>query len=102
MSVTEPEAAFTFLSQGALIQEFKVAGHNIVQSLPEARFYKSHNDAYLGETIGRTTNRVKGAILENLSMARTTSLLSMTAIIQIPCTAASKDGESKTSRDPDR
>lgn len=67
MSVTEPEAAFTFLSQGALIQEFKVAGHNIVQSLPEARFYKSHNDAYLGETIGRTTNRVKGAILENLN-----------------------------------
>ena len=67
MSATDPDSAFTFLSQGALIQEFKVAGHNIVQSFPEAKFYRTHNDAYLGETIGRTTNRVKGAKLENLN-----------------------------------
>lgn len=67
MSATNPESAFTFLSQGALIQEFKVAGQNIVQSFPEASFYKTHNDAYLGETIGRTTNRVKGARIENLN-----------------------------------
>ncbi|KAL8762236.1 MAG: hypothetical protein Q9184_001717 [Pyrenodesmia sp. 2 TL-2023] len=67
MSATNPESAFTFLSQGALIQEFTVVGQNIVQSFPEASFYKTHNDAYLGETIGRTTNRVKGAKLENLN-----------------------------------
>ncbi|KAL8726923.1 MAG: hypothetical protein Q9166_006412 [cf. Caloplaca sp. 2 TL-2023] len=67
MSATNPDSAFTFLSQGALIQEFKVAGHNIVQSFPEAKFYKTHNDVYLGETIGRTTNRVKGAELKNLN-----------------------------------
>lgn len=67
MSATDPDSAFTFLSQGAIIQEFKVAGHNIVQSFPEARFYRIHNDAYLGETIGRTTNRVKGAELNNLN-----------------------------------
>ncbi|KAL8907480.1 MAG: hypothetical protein Q9207_001384 [Kuettlingeria erythrocarpa] len=67
MSATNPESAFTFLSQGALIQEFKVAGQNIVQSFPEASFYKTHNDVYLGETIGRTTNRVKGARLDNLN-----------------------------------
>ncbi|KAI4270468.1 MAG: hypothetical protein L6R38_007117 [Xanthoria sp. 2 TBL-2021] len=67
MSATDPDSAFTFLSQGAIIQEFKVAGHNIVQSFLEARFYQTHNDAYLGETIGRTTNRVKGAELNNLN-----------------------------------
>ncbi|KAL9600981.1 MAG: hypothetical protein Q9219_002803 [cf. Caloplaca sp. 3 TL-2023] len=67
MSATDSESAFTFLSQGALIQEFRVANLNIVQSFPEARFYRTHNDAYLGETIGRTTNRVKGARLENLN-----------------------------------
>ncbi|KAI4122043.1 MAG: hypothetical protein LQ338_006028 [Usnochroma carphineum] len=67
MSATNPDSAFTFLSQGALIQEFKIAGHNIVQSFPEAKYYKTHNDVYLGETIGRTTNRVKGAKLANLN-----------------------------------
>ncbi|KAL8662552.1 MAG: hypothetical protein Q9202_004604 [Teloschistes flavicans] len=67
MTATNPDSVFTFLSRGALIQEFIVAGHNVVQSFPEAKFYRTHNDAYLGETIGRTTNRVKGAKLENLN-----------------------------------
>ncbi|KAL8708040.1 MAG: hypothetical protein Q9220_007036 [cf. Caloplaca sp. 1 TL-2023] len=67
MSATEPKSAFAFLSQGALIQEFQVAGQNIVQSFPEAVLYRTHNDAYLGETIGRTTNRVEGAKIENLN-----------------------------------
>lgn len=67
MSLTNPKSAFAFLSRGALIQEFKIAGHNVVQSFPDANFYKTHNDAYLGETIGRTTNRVKGATLQNLN-----------------------------------
>lgn len=67
MSATDPDSAFTFISQGAIIQEFKVAGHNIVQSFPEAHFYKTHNNVYLGETVGRTTNRVSGAELSILN-----------------------------------
>lgn len=61
------ESAFHFLPQGALIEEFKVAGVNIVQGFPEAKFYKSHNTPYFGETIGRTTNRIKDAKIENLN-----------------------------------
>ena len=61
------ESAFTFLPQGALIQEFKVAGINIVQGFPDAKFYKTHNAPYFGETIGRTTNRIKDAKIENLN-----------------------------------
>ena len=34
---------------------------------PEAKFYKSHNSPYFGETIGRTTNRIKNAQLSNLN-----------------------------------
>ena len=62
-----PESAFTFLSQGAIIQEFDVAGHNIVLGFPDASLYKTHNSPYFGETIGRTTNRIKGAKLHNLN-----------------------------------
>jgi len=62
-----PESAFTFLAQGALIQEFNVAGHNIVLGFPEASFYKTHNAPYFGETIGRTTNRIRDAKLHNLN-----------------------------------
>lgn len=58
-----PDSAFTFLSQGALIQEFLVGGQNIVLGFPSAEFYKSDNAPYFGETIGRTTNRVKDARL---------------------------------------
>lgn len=61
------ESAFTFLPQGALIQEFKVAGVNIVQGFPDAKFYKTHNTPYFGETIGRTTNRIKDGKIENLN-----------------------------------
>ena len=67
MSAKQPESAFTFLSQGALIQEFKIEGYNIVQSLPDAKLYKTHNNVYLGETIGRTTNRIRDAKLHNLN-----------------------------------
>ena len=62
-----PDAAFTFLSQGAIIQEFRVGNHNIVLGFPEAKFYKTHNAPYFGETIGRTTNRVKDAQLHDLN-----------------------------------
>lgn len=57
------DSAFTFLSQGAIIQEFLVADENIVLGFPSAELYKSHNAPYFGETIGRTTNRVKNARL---------------------------------------
>lgn len=62
-----PESAFTFLPRGAVIQEFNVANHNIILAFPEAKFYASHNSPYFGETIGRTTNRVKDAKLLDLN-----------------------------------
>jgi aldose 1-epimerase len=34
------EKAFTFLPLGAIIQEFKVDGQNIVQGFPTAELYK--------------------------------------------------------------
>lgn len=67
MAPHSPESAFTFLAHGAAIQEFNVEGHNIVLGFPEAKFYKSHNAPYFGETIGRTTNRVKDARIHNLN-----------------------------------
>lgn len=67
MSSQSPESAFTFLAQGAAIQEFNVDGDNIVLAFPEASFYKSHNAPYFGETIGRTTNRVRDAKIHNLN-----------------------------------
>ncbi|KAL6721060.1 hypothetical protein ACLMJK_000160 [Lecanora helva] len=67
MTSQEAESAFTFLAHGASIQEFRVSNHNIVLGFPEAKFYKTHNAPYFGETIGRTTNRVKDAQLSNLN-----------------------------------
>lgn len=69
MSATDQgaESAFTFLPQGALMQEFSVAGHNIVLSLPTASAYATHNQAYFGETIGRTTNRIRGGKVSDLN-----------------------------------
>lgn len=61
------ESAFTFLPQGALMQEFSVGGHNIVLCLPTASAYATHNQAYLGETIGRTTNRIRGGKVSDLN-----------------------------------
>lgn len=67
MASQSPESAFTFIAQGAAIQEFNVEGHNIVLGFPKAKFYKSHNAPYFGETIGRTTNRIKDAQIHNLN-----------------------------------
>ncbi len=64
---TAAESAFTFLPQGALIQEFRVAGTNIVQGFPTAELYVTENTPYFGETIGRTTNRIKDGLLSNLN-----------------------------------
>ena len=56
-----------FLPRGATIQSFIVAGHNIVQNFPEAHMYTTASYAYLGETIGRVSNRIKNAKLGNLN-----------------------------------
>lgn len=63
----DAESAFTFIPRGASIQEFRVAGHNLVQNFPEAALYASVPHPYIGETIGRTTNRIKGAVIHNLN-----------------------------------
>ncbi|KAF2018315.1 galactose mutarotase-like protein [Aaosphaeria arxii CBS 175.79] len=62
-----PTDAFTFLPLGAIIQEFKVKGQNIVQGFPTAELYKQHNAPYFGETIGRIANRVSGAKINSLN-----------------------------------
>jgi aldose 1-epimerase len=59
--------SFTFLPQGAIIQEFKVGGRNIVQGFPSAASYKSEHSPFFGETIGRVANRVSGAKINSLN-----------------------------------
>ena len=63
MSTTTSE--ITFLAQGAIIQEFKVAGHNIVLSFPTAEQYL--DGPFFGETIGRVANRIKDAKIDDLN-----------------------------------
>lgn len=53
------DSGFSFLPQGAIIQEFKVAGHNIVLGYPNPEPYA--NSPFFGETIGRIANRIKNA-----------------------------------------
>lgn len=65
---------FTFLPQGAILQNFTVNGHNIVQGFPDPILYEAYNSAFFGETIGRTANRIKNAILRNLNGGKTYSL----------------------------
>jgi aldose 1-epimerase len=59
--------AFTFLPLGAIIQEFKVNGKNIVQGFDTAEQYKKYNGPYFGETIGRIANRVSNAKINDLN-----------------------------------
>ncbi len=54
------DSGFSFLPQGAIIQEFKVAGHNIVLGFPKPEPY-AEDSPFFGETIGRIANRVKNA-----------------------------------------
>ena len=60
-------SAFTFLPLGGIIQEFRVAGRNIVLGFPTQSLYPQYNDPHFGETMGRVTNRVKDAVLHNLN-----------------------------------
>lgn len=59
--------AFTFLPQGGIIQEFKVGGKNIVLGFPSAASYKTKNNPFFGENIGRLANRVSGAKINSLN-----------------------------------
>jgi aldose 1-epimerase len=58
-------SAFKFLPTGALIQEFKVGGQNIVLGFPKAEPYK--DAPFFGETIGRVANRIKNSTIESLN-----------------------------------
>jgi aldose 1-epimerase len=61
------DAPVTFLPLGAIIQELRVGGLNIVQGFPTQALYESHNGPFFGETIGRVANRIKGAKLDSLN-----------------------------------
>lgn len=63
--------SFTFLSQGAILQNFSVKGHDIVLGFPDPILYEANNSAFFGETIGRTANRTNDAILRNLNGGKT-------------------------------
>lgn len=67
MSSSSDESAFTFLPLGAIIQEFRVAGHNIVQGFRTQEDYVKYNSPYFGATIGRTSNRLKDAVINDLN-----------------------------------
>jgi len=60
-------AAFEFLPLGAIIQSVRIGDTNIVQNFPTEALYKSHNDPYFGETIGRVANRIKNAKIDSLN-----------------------------------
>ncbi|WEW60402.1 aldose epimerase family protein [Emydomyces testavorans] len=67
MASSEEKAAFTFLPLGGIIQEFRVAGQNIVLGFPTEKLYHKYNAHYFGATIGRTTNRLKNAVIDNVN-----------------------------------
>ena len=64
---SEDTSAFTFLPLGAIIQEFRVDGHNIVQGFPTQEQYVKYNVPYFGATIGRVANRIKDGVIEDLN-----------------------------------
>ena len=59
------DSSFALLPHGALIQEFKVGGHNIVLGFRESEPYISA--PFFGETIGRVANRTKDGVIKNLN-----------------------------------
>ncbi|KAJ5114624.1 hypothetical protein NUU61_000383 [Penicillium alfredii] len=63
-----PELAeFTFLPLGAIIQEFRVAGKNIVLGFPTQDHYVKYNTPHYGATIGRVANRLKDGVIHSLN-----------------------------------
>lgn len=67
MSAKSGEDNFAFIPQGAIIQEFRVTGQNIILGFPTEAAYASHSNAYFGETIGRVANRIRGAKIDSLN-----------------------------------
>ncbi|EER23142.1 Aldose 1-epimerase family protein [Coccidioides posadasii C735 delta SOWgp] len=67
MSSSDEKAAFTFLPLGGIIQEFRVEGHNLVLGFPTEKLYQKYHAPYFGATIGRTTNRLKDAVINNVN-----------------------------------
>ncbi|KAJ5718687.1 Glycoside hydrolase-type carbohydrate-binding subgroup [Penicillium malachiteum] len=61
------QAEFTFLPLGAIIQEFRVGGKNIVLGFPTQEHYVQYNTAHYGATIGRVANRLKDGQINNLN-----------------------------------
>lgn len=68
------DAPVSFLPLGAIIQELRVGGVNIVQGFPAQSLYESHNDPFFGETIGRVANRISGAKLNSLNNGKSYTL----------------------------
>lgn len=66
-SIPSELSEFTFLPLGGIIQEFRIAGRNIVLNFPTQALYAQYNSPHFGETMGRVTNRVKDAVLHNLN-----------------------------------
>ncbi|EDN06962.1 UDP-glucose 4-epimerase [Histoplasma capsulatum] len=67
MASSLDESAFTFIALGGILQEFRVAGQNIVLGFDAQEDYAKYNTSYFGSTIGRTTNRLKDSVIENLN-----------------------------------
>ncbi|KAK4223125.1 hypothetical protein QBC38DRAFT_59791 [Podospora fimiseda] len=68
------DAPVAFLPLGAIIQEFRVGGLNIVQGFPEQSQYEKYNGPFFGETIGRVANRIEGAKLDSLNGGKSYAL----------------------------
>lgn len=66
MSVPQ-QAEFTFLPLGAIIQEFRIGGKNIVLGFPTQEHYIEHNTPHYGATIGRVANRIKNGCIDQLN-----------------------------------
>ena len=67
MSGKQFSDSFTFLPQGAIIQEFKIAGTNVVLGFPSADSYRTKHNPFFGENIGRVANRISGAKINSLN-----------------------------------
>ena len=61
------KSSFTFLPLGAIIQEFRIAGQNIVLSFDTQEHYAKYNTPHFGATIGRVANRIKDGVIHNLN-----------------------------------
>lgn len=61
------ESAFTFLPLGAIIQEFRINGQNLVLGFNTQDQYVKHNTPYFGATIGRVANRIQNGVISNLN-----------------------------------